>query len=219
MKTNLRILSAGLAVFMLVLFNSAQAASISGLYNTGVDDSHALLGDGDIDTHYVIVPSWTAIAGDNPPPGFEGAWILNSASAASRWIAPVSAPGAGPEQIYHLTLGFTIGAGFDPATASFTGRWATDNAGEVFLNGGTGSLGDSGGFGDWSSFSASSGFVSGLNTLDFHVTNFAFGGTNPTGLRVEFLSSTVNAIPEPEIYAMMAAGLGLMGFVARRRKQ
>ena len=30
---------------------------------------------------------------------------------------------------------------------------------------------------------------------------------------------TVNAIPEPETYAMMLAGLGLMGFVARRRKQ
>ena len=29
----------------------------------------------------------------------------------------------------------------------------------------------------------------------------------------------VTPIPEPEIYAMMAAGLGLMGFVARRRKQ
>jgi hypothetical protein len=26
-------------------------------------------------------------------------------------------------------------------------------------------------------------------------------------------------VPEPEIYAMLAAGLGLMGFVARRRKQ
>jgi len=26
-------------------------------------------------------------------------------------------------------------------------------------------------------------------------------------------------IPEPEIYAMMLAGLGLMGFVARRRYQ
>ena len=30
---------------------------------------------------------------------------------------------------------------------------------------------------------------------------------------------TVNAVPEPETYAMMLAGLGLMGFMARRRKQ
>jgi hypothetical protein len=29
----------------------------------------------------------------------------------------------------------------------------------------------------------------------------------------------ITPVPEPEIYAMMAAGLGLMGFVARRRKQ
>lgn len=29
----------------------------------------------------------------------------------------------------------------------------------------------------------------------------------------------VTPVPEPEIYAMMAAGLGLMGFVARRRKK
>jgi hypothetical protein len=31
--------------------------------------------------------------------------------------------------------------------------------------------------------------------------------------------TSVAAIPEPEIYAMMLAGLGLMGFVARRRRQ
>lgn len=30
---------------------------------------------------------------------------------------------------------------------------------------------------------------------------------------------TVSPVPEPEIYAMMAAGLGLMGFVARRRQR
>jgi hypothetical protein len=33
------------------------------------------------------------------------------------------------------------------------------------------------------------------------------------------ITSHVAAIPEPEIYAMLAAGLGLMIFVARRRKQ
>jgi len=31
--------------------------------------------------------------------------------------------------------------------------------------------------------------------------------------------SFVTVIPEPEIYAMMGVGLGLMGWVARRRKQ
>ncbi len=34
----------------------------------------------------------------------------------------------------------------------------------------------------------------------------------------DLLSQTIPAVPEPEIYAMMAVGLGLMGFVARRRK-
>jgi hypothetical protein len=29
----------------------------------------------------------------------------------------------------------------------------------------------------------------------------------------------LTAVPEPETYAMLLAGLGLMGFVARRRKQ
>jgi hypothetical protein len=33
------------------------------------------------------------------------------------------------------------------------------------------------------------------------------------------LVDSVMVIPEPEIYAMMMAGLGLMGFVARRRRQ
>lgn len=43
------------------------------------------------------------------------------------------------------------------------------------------------------------------------------GSTDTIGLRTEF--SNVSAIPEPESYAMMIAGLGLLGFAARRRKQ
>ena len=32
-------------------------------------------------------------------------------------------------------------------------------------------------------------------------------------------AATVAAVPEPETYAMLLAGLGLRGFVARRRQQ
>ena len=40
----------------------------------------------------------------------------------------------------------------------------------------------------------------------------------PGVLRVDF-PEPVSAVPEPETYAMLIAGLGLLGFAARRRKQ
>lgn len=40
-----------------------------------------------------------------------------------------------------------------------------------------------------------------------------------TGESHAYLLSTVTAVPEPEAYAMFLAGLGVMGAIARRRKQ
>jgi len=71
----------------------------------------------------------------------------------------------------------------------------------------------------------------GLNTLaSLLVTAAGNSGWTDVGrvkvLNVTYLNGNpsqdqlfITPVPEPEIYAMMAAGLGLMGFVARRRKQ
>ena len=73
------------------------------------------------------------------------------------------------------------------------------------------------GYEHWTTFSANSGFVNGVNTLDFFVTNEYHGlSFDPTGIRVEFLSSNVAAVPEPATWAIMLAGLGILGGARRR---
>ncbi|MFA9217980.1 MAG: PEP-CTERM sorting domain-containing protein [Sphingomonadaceae bacterium] len=50
-------------------------------------------------------------------------------------------------------------------------------------------------------------------------TELKFGARNdPSFTRLDNVSVTVSAVPEPETYAMLLAGIGLMGAVARRRK-
>lgn len=51
------------------------------------------------------------------------------------------------------------------------------------------------------------------NGQDFY---FRFGGSHADQFYIS--SMTVSAVPEPETYAMLLAGLGLVGFSARRRK-
>ncbi len=58
------------------------------------------------------------------------------------------------------------------------------------------------------------GLSSGNHTFTWNRTGLANSGN----LRIDDFSATVTAVPEPETYAMMLAGLGAIGFMSRRRK-
>ena len=69
----------------------------------------------------------------------------------------------------------------------------------------------------WQTFSASLQNVgAGLHTLSFVGTNL--NRAADTSVFVDNVKMSVTPVPEPETYAMLLAGLGLMGGVARRRK-
>jgi hypothetical protein len=200
------------------LAGSAHAAAINGLVNTG------LAAQGQQDTNYAL----TAVVSDTATGAFgyvsyDNQWPINPWLAnddTSRWITPTAAQGqsldasANGSYTFHLSFDLT---GYNAASAAFSGRFSADNAAEIKLNGTTVATGT--GFTSWHDFSAANGFVAGVNSLDFVLTNFAQNGGNPAGLRVEFTESNIAAVPEPETYAMLLAGMGLVGFAARRRKQ
>ncbi len=66
--------------------------------------------------------------------------------------------------------------------------------------------------------------TSGGNMVNVSTQKVIFSGVDRVDLygprQANLMASiSVTPVPEPETYAMMLAGLGLMGFIARRRKQ
>ena len=202
---------------LLGLAGGAHAASVT-IFNTGVDSTGTPLPDGTVgDPNYVLtsVPggSTTDIMVLTSAGGFPiGPWLGDDAISA--WIGPNNDSEAdGPVGLYDYQTTFDL-AGVDPTTASLVGQWATDNEGVDILINGVSTGNTAGGFSSWYSFDISSGFVSGVNTLDFIVNND--GG--PTGLRVE-LSGTADATPEPAPSLMLAIGLAGLGVLKRRGRR
>ena len=65
------------------------------------------------------------------------------------------------------------------------------------------------------------GFFSGIPIIDMTGVNTSISGVGPGEFQGGTIlgSGNVQAIPEPETYALMLAGLGALGFVARRRRR
>ena len=75
--------------------------------------------------------------------------------------------------------------------------------------------------GNWQAVSTQT-FASGASKVRFTIENMLFASAgSKTGYSViekKYASLTVSAVPEPESYAMLLAGLGIIGAVVRRRK-
>jgi hypothetical protein len=197
----------------------AQTGSIAGLFNTGVDDSGTPLPGGSVDPHYSLFASVDPQYGPDAIVHVEpviGGWMANTPT--SKWIGPAANQNEGTYEVGEYIYRLTFNLAGDPGATQITGGWAADNGGTIFINGAATTNTAIFAFFALTPFAISSGFVSGENHLDFHVQNASGTQPNPTGLHVSGISGiTVAVIPEPETYALMLAGLGLLGFAARRR--
>jgi hypothetical protein len=184
------------------------------VFGTGVDSGGSVLPGGSSDPHYTV--SGPGVTGTQSavvysPANLWSQWVPNDANSA--WIGFKDSSDTSPHGTYTFTTTFSL-TGFNPSSASLTGRWAFDQSGSLFLNG---TLEQSVPDGNWNagnnpnltSFTISSGFVAGTNTL-------TFSGSFPDGfdgLRVEPMTLTatpVSGVPDSG-QTVMLFGMGLAG--------
>lgn len=199
---------------------SVQAASISGLYTTGVDDSGNLLPLGSIDPHYTVVQSNTnAFLVTDVRPNY----IANNPTSGWIWQNSNGQP-TNVTRSFSTTFDLT---GFDPSTALITGNWAADNLGlDILINGlSTGqqalvksppsSLNP---FQFFTPFTINTGFNPGLNTITFVVQDRGV----VAGFRVGEISGTADRVstpvPEPASILGVLAVFVLGSTVKRNQK-
>ncbi|MFN0127261.1 MAG: PEP-CTERM sorting domain-containing protein [Verrucomicrobiales bacterium] len=206
----------------------APAATISSLFNTGVDATGTPLADDAPDSHWALVAPGaqvgaplvvTAANGFPVPP-----WIGDNTTSA--WIGTLSTSALGPTNVtreYHYQTTFDL-TGFVPSTAIISGQASQDNVLlDVLINGVSAGISESAvSFGGFSPFSFDAGDIAqlngGLNTLTFIVQSATVNGTEDyTSVRVEFLSREATLIPEPATAGFL--GLAALTLLRRRRRR
>lgn len=208
----------GLALAMASSVSSARGAVIP-LPSTGVDGAGNLLPGGSADPHYTV--TGPGVPGGGPafvysPPNIWPQWVPDDPN--SGWIGFQDSSSSSPHGNYTYELPVDL-TGYDPSTASISGSWAADQFGSISLNGAA--TGVSVPDGNWNAanapnlnpFTISSGFHSGINTLDFVVTE----PDDFDGLRVRNMTLTATPVPEPSACCLLIGGAVIVGVGLVRR--
>lgn len=242
-------LTAAFATSAIALSAPASAATILGLFNTGVDASGNVLAPGATEQHYKItksnvnlagtaniplqnvtrtpkvtsnVPAWSA---NNTVGGAGSSWITQSLSLLGNNKPGKSGPGkpAGTTpsgaNIYDYTLQFNLGT-LTPSSAMISGVLQADNFAEVYLNGT---------LVDGQPPVNAPGIVQYFRRFSTFSTGNAFvAGLNTLTFRVYDYGAISglrvgelvgSAVPEPATWAMMLLGFGAVATQARRRRR
>lgn len=201
--------AAALLLALVAIGTSAQGAVLVDLYDTGVVTNGTPLPDGVNDPHYAVTRTSSPLAGitdvvaDSNTYPLPSPWVPNGPN--SKWVG-VSTNGTSldygidptTDGTYVWRTTFTVPNDAILASISITGRWATDNPGTNILINGNSTGNTAGGYNQYYGFAINSGFITGVNVLEFLVTNLAFNGQggNPSGLRVDNMVGTFTAVPE-----------------------
>ena len=218
--------SLGTCAAALLLLGAAPGASAAPLtlFATGVTASGMPLPGGALDPH------WTIVSGPGVTVPLAATVLVNQhpngnyvETTDSKWISTTVSGFGTSNTTFVYELLFDLG-GYDAQTAGISGRWGVDNLGSVWLNGapaqrlGVLTLSDDD---DWQNFnslhdfSITAGFVPGMNSLRFAVSDVQ----NPSGLNVSGLTgfADITALPESPTLALSLAALGLLAATTRRR--
>jgi hypothetical protein len=185
---------------------STAPVAIAGLYSTGFDASGVRGAVGATDPHWAITPPGATVSAPALIESNHSAWAANDST--SSWISP-SATGTDsqPAGDYVYKTTFSLD-GYLPSTASLsTSLYADNQVVDVRINGQSTGISAVGYATASGPFVISSGFISGVNTIEFVVRN---DGTtaNPHGFRA-VMSGTASRV---SVNTPLTLGLGTYYF-------